>query len=65
MSCHIVGYQLIFSSTFFFSSAIEASAKLGGEGLTPFYTLIEGGRDGELFSELEEYFYYAQMKKWV
>lgn len=42
--------------------ALEATAALGGEGLTPFYTLIEGGREGELFSELEEYFYYAQMK---
>eukprot|EP00111_Clytia_hemisphaerica_P022903 TCONS_00067430-protein len=44
------------------TNALEASARLGGEGLTPFYTLLEGGREGELFSELEEYFYYAQMK---
>ena len=44
---------------------MEASAKLGGDGLAPFYTLIEGGRDGELLSELEEFFYYAQMKKYM
>lgn len=37
--------------------------KLGGEGLTPFYALLDGGTDGELLKELEDFFYYAQIKR--
>ncbi len=45
------------------SRALNAIAGLGGEGLIPFYGLLEGGRDGELFAELEDYFYYSQMRR--
>uniref|UniRef100_A0A8D2Q6N2 Cilia- and flagella-associated protein 251 n=1 Tax=Varanus komodoensis TaxID=61221 RepID=A0A8D2Q6N2_VARKO len=41
--------------------ALEAAVFLGGEDLTPFYNLLEGGRTGEFFRELEDYFYYAQL----
>ncbi|KAM4707122.1 cilia- and flagella-associated protein 251 [Discoglossus pictus] len=42
--------------------ALEAVASLGGEDLIPFYGLLQGGRDGALFKELEDYFYYAQLR---
>ena len=46
-----------------FYRALEAQARLGGEGLIPFYGLLDGGRDGDLFKELEDYFYYAQIRR--
>lgn len=44
-------------------NALEAQSALGGEDLIPFYGLLEGGREGELFKELEDYFYYAQIRR--
>ncbi|KAJ6656688.1 hypothetical protein lerEdw1_003575 [Lerista edwardsae] len=41
--------------------ALEAASQLGGEDLIPFYRLLDGGREGKLFRELEDYFYYAQL----
>ncbi|NXK94470.1 CF251 protein, partial [Formicarius rufipectus] len=43
-------------------TALDAAAFLGGEGMIPFYNLLDGGREGEFFRELEDYFYYAQLK---
>ncbi|XP_066466095.1 cilia- and flagella-associated protein 251 [Tiliqua scincoides] len=42
-------------------TALEGASQLGGEDLIPFYRLLDGGREGELFRELEDYFYYAQL----
>ncbi|NWU75357.1 CF251 protein, partial [Onychorhynchus coronatus] len=42
-------------------SALDAAAFLGGEDMIPFYSLLDGGREGEFFRELEDYFYYAQI----
>ena len=36
---------------------------MGGEGLVPFYALLDGGRTGQFFADLEDYFYYAQLKR--
>ncbi|XP_070205737.1 cilia- and flagella-associated protein 251-like isoform X2 [Littorina saxatilis] len=44
------------------SIALEAQTRLGGADLIPFYGLMEGGREGELFAELEDFFYYAQIR---
>lgn len=52
-------------SSFLLSRALEVSSALGGPELEPFYTLIEGGREGLFFAELEEFFYYAQIKKYI
>ncbi|KAM7090088.1 cilia- and flagella-associated protein 251 [Ciconia maguari] len=43
-------------------NALDAAASLGGEDLIPFYSLLDGGREGKLFRELEDYFYYAQLR---
>ena len=49
--------------TFLPCRALEAVSLLGGKDLQPFYAMLEGGRDGEFFTELEEYFYYAQIRR--
>ncbi|XP_058137316.1 cilia- and flagella-associated protein 251 isoform X2 [Dasypus novemcinctus] len=43
-------------------SALEAAVSLGGEDLTPFYGLVTGGREGKFYRELEDYFYYSQLR---
>ncbi|NWX52156.1 CF251 protein, partial [Steatornis caripensis] len=42
-------------------NALDAAASLGGEDLIPFYNLLDGGREGKFFRELEDYFYYVQL----
>jgi len=42
--------------------ALEAIDRLEGEGLDPFYELLEGGREGELMREIVDMFYYAQIR---
>lgn len=41
---------------------LEASVELGGQGVEPFLELMEGGREGELFADMEDFFYYAQLE---
>ena len=44
---------------------LDAQEKLGGDGLEPFFGLLDGGRDGNLFREMEDYFYYAQIRRFA
>ncbi|KFQ26000.1 WD repeat-containing protein 66, partial [Merops nubicus] len=43
-------------------NALDAAVSLGGEDLIPFYNQLEGGREGEFLRELEDYFYYVQLR---
>ena len=41
---------------------LQAQAQLGGKDLIPFYRLLEGGREGEIFREMQDLFYYSQLR---
>jgi hypothetical protein len=43
--------------------SLEAQTILGGPDLKPFYGLLEGGREGSLFKEMTELFYYSQLRQ--
>ncbi|XP_072290080.1 cilia- and flagella-associated protein 251 [Eucyclogobius newberryi] len=45
------------------TEALEAAAALGGPDMEPFYTLLDGGRDGHFFREMEDVFYYIQVRQ--
>ena len=44
------------------SAILDAHLRLGGTDMNPFYELLEGGRSGEFYKEMEEQFYYAQLR---
>uniref|UniRef100_A0A3B4ZRR4 Cilia- and flagella-associated protein 251 n=1 Tax=Stegastes partitus TaxID=144197 RepID=A0A3B4ZRR4_9TELE len=43
-------------------NVMEAAAALGGKDLTPFYTLLDGGKGGKFYREMEDFFYYCQIR---
>ncbi|XP_069672269.1 cilia- and flagella-associated protein 251-like isoform X2 [Periplaneta americana] len=42
-------------------SAVDVMARIGGEGLSPYYSIIEGGENGLLLREMKDLFYYSQI----
>ena len=44
------------------ADVLKASSTLAGEGVEPFVRMLDGGREGDLFIEMEEFFYYAQLQ---
>lgn len=43
-------------------SPIEAAIAMGGEGIEPFINLIEGGREGQTFQDMNDFFYYSMVR---
>ena len=35
---------------------------MGGEGIEPFINLIEGGREGQNFQDMKDFFYYSMIR---
>lgn len=53
-------YHTLFVFLYLFS-AVDLLYKFGGKELEPYYCLIEGGKDGWLFNEMQDLFYYMQI----
>ncbi len=48
--------------------ALEALYALGGDSLEPFLNLADEsglGVDGPFYKEMEDYFFYAQLRRWA
>lgn len=41
---------------------IDNAIMMGGEDIEPFINLIEGGRDGQTFQDMKDFFYYSMVK---
>jgi len=41
---------------------IEQAVQLGGEGVEPFLSLIEGRTEGQTFKDIVDYFFYSQIR---
>jgi WD40 repeat protein/Ca2+-binding EF-hand superfamily protein len=44
------------------TAALDATIALGGQGISPYTNLLEGGASGPLFNQLLDFFYYSQLK---
>ena len=44
------------------TSVLDVAAQAGGDGLDPFLGLLDGGRDGEFFQDLRDYFCLSQLR---
>jgi len=41
---------------------VASASVMGGTGLEPFVKLVDGGEEGEFFSDMKDYFYYSQIR---
>jgi WD40 repeat protein/Ca2+-binding EF-hand superfamily protein len=41
---------------------VASASVMGGSGTEPFVKLLEGGEEGEFFSDMKDYFYYSQIR---
>lgn len=41
---------------------VASASVMGGAGIEPFVKLLDGGEDGDFFSDMQDYFYYSQIR---
>jgi Ca2+-binding EF-hand superfamily protein len=41
---------------------IDQAIALGGDGIEPFINLIEGGREGQTYQDMKDFFYYSMIR---
>jgi WD40 repeat protein len=41
---------------------IDQAIAMGGEGIEPFINLIEGGREGQTYQDMKDFFYYSMIR---
>jgi len=41
---------------------VANASVMGGSGVEPFVKLLDGGEEGEFFSDMKDYFYYSQIR---
>jgi len=41
---------------------VASASVMGGNGIEPFVKLVDGGEEGEFFSDMKDYFYYSQIR---
>lgn len=41
---------------------VANASVMGGAGIEPFVKLVDGGEEGEFFSDMKDYFYYSQIR---
>jgi cilia- and flagella-associated protein 251 len=41
---------------------IESAIQFGGQGIEPFINLIEGGIDGNIYQDMQDFFYYSMIR---
>lgn len=41
---------------------VANASVMGGSGLEPYVKLLDGGEEGEFFSDMKDYFYYSQIR---
>ena len=41
---------------------IDEAIAMGGEGIEPFINLIEGGREGQTYLDMKDFFYYSMIR---
>jgi len=56
------GHDLTVNQWLIDPQPVASASIMGGSGIEPFVKLIEGGEEGEFFSDMKDYFYYSQIR---
>jgi len=56
------GNDLTVNQWYIDPNPVANASFMGGSGIEPFVKLVEGGEEGEFFSDMKDYFYYSQIR---